>query len=119
MVLYYEIWSNRNDEMFNGEVREPLTIVSFALQHQAAFKEANDCSLLALSQRSSHPWSMPPAPHYKVNFDTSISTIKQVFSIGVVIRSYDGQFIVGLLKRRANRVIYHQTIHLYVFKSLI
>nr|XP_027109435.1 uncharacterized protein LOC113729327 [Coffea arabica] len=40
-VLSYEICGNRNNAFFNGTIRDPLTLVSYTLNSQAAFREAN------------------------------------------------------------------------------
>ena len=98
-TLSYEIWGNRNDAFFNGKVRDPLTLVSYALNSQAAFWEANLQATTIQSPRHSSVWSLPPAPHFKVNFDAYISTVHQIVGIGVVIHSCDGQFIAGLSKK--------------------
>nr|XP_027060953.1 uncharacterized protein LOC113687569 [Coffea arabica] len=44
-------------------------------------------------------WTPPRAPHFKVNFDASVSTIHRLVGIGVVIRDCEGQFIAGLSRR--------------------
>ncbi|XP_027071929.2 uncharacterized protein LOC113758091 [Coffea eugenioides] len=98
-ALSYEIWGNRNDAFFNGKARHPLTLVSYALNSQVTFREANLQATTIQSPRHSSVWSLPLASHFKVNFDASISTIHQIVGIGVVVRSCDGQFIAGLSKK--------------------
>ena len=53
----------------------------------------------APSQSQSTIWSIPPCPHFKINFDALVSNINQVIGIGVVIGTYSGHFITGLSKK--------------------
>lgn len=98
-VLSYGIWNNINEMHFNGLLRDPLAIVTQACQHLAAFREATALVSSAPSPPQNSGWTKPPSPHFKVNFDASVSTVGEVIGIGVVIRDYDGLFVAGLSKR--------------------
>ncbi|XP_027166632.1 uncharacterized protein LOC113766666 [Coffea eugenioides] len=104
-MLCYAIWNNKNAALFNGKIRNPLSLVNLAAHSLREFHEANTQPIMFPPQTAQLRWLAPPSPHFKINFDAAMSTAQRIFGVGVVVRDHEGSFIASLAKKFVGSVI--------------
>ncbi|XP_024164479.1 uncharacterized protein LOC112171545 [Rosa chinensis] len=96
LLLYWQIWKNRNDVLFKDSGFSPASVVHALASFYAAYMTHNPRSATTSNSLSEViKWHRPPENLVKLNFDGSVSS-SNLAAAGFVIRNYfDDPIVAG------------------------
>lgn len=97
-VCAWQIWSARNELIFNKIYVPPDLCFKRAADMLMEYRKANETDHMAPSKRDKARW-LPPNPGFlKINVDAGVSLKDDRFGLGLVARNHEGEVILTAAK---------------------
>lgn len=108
-TVIWGIWFARNKRIFENKNMSASYVISWSKKQVADWQLANKRnSSMQIGgeneERSEHKWKPPEVNHLKINVDASVVGGQDFFSVGMVLRDHQGQYIAGKTMRFAGVV---------------
>lgn len=102
--VLWEIWFFRNKKVWDNKSVTGMIVMEWSAKYFQEWKVAKVSNTLSVgrkslsTQTSSHRWKAPGMGSFKLNTDAAIKLGDDTFSIGLVLRDHQGEFVGGKVK---------------------
>lgn len=108
-IVLWGIWFARNKTIFESKNMTPTAVVKWSEKQVLDWKLANkkDRTTTGVNegrQDTTTKWHQPAPGSLKLNVDASVTEGQNSFSLGMVIRNHQGDYIAGKVMRCVGRV---------------
>ncbi|VFQ59793.1 unnamed protein product [Cuscuta campestris] len=96
-IILWEIWTQRNQLVWNNKYMQPKTLVARALQWYQSWQQAKQEDLEVARTRNTfhNQWEPPVHGALKCNVDANFNPNTHLARVGMVVRDSNGYFVKG------------------------